>query len=45
MDIEAVAQRESAIAIRGGLPRDLERFRVAHVHSAALGVPAHVTLI
>jgi 2'-5' RNA ligase len=45
MDIEAVARRESAIAIRVRLPRDLERFRVAHVQSAALGVPAHVTLI
>jgi len=45
MDVEAVAHRESAIAIKVRLPRDLERFRVAHVQNAALGVPAHVTLV
>jgi len=42
---EGVPHRESAIAIRVRLPADLERFRVAHVPNAALGVPAHVTLI
>jgi 2'-5' RNA ligase len=42
---EGVPHRESAIAIRVRLPRDLERFRVAHVPNAALGVPAHITLI
>jgi 2'-5' RNA ligase len=45
MGVEPVAQRESAIAIRVQLPRDLEHFRVAHVANAALGVPAHITLI
>jgi len=45
MDVEAVAHRESAIAFRVRLPRELERFRVEHVQNAALGVPAHVTLI
>src|SRR6266545_3035689 len=45
MDVQAVAHRESAIAIRVRLPSDLERFRVEHVPNAALGVPAHVTLI
>ena len=45
MDVQAVAHRESAIAIRVRLPADLERFRVAHVPNAALGVPAHITLI
>jgi 2'-5' RNA ligase len=45
MGVDAAAQRESAIAIRVRLPRDLERFRVAHVPNAALGVPAHITLI
>jgi 2'-5' RNA ligase len=42
---EGVSQRESAIAIEVRLPPDLERFRVAHVPNAALGVPAHITLI
>jgi 2'-5' RNA ligase len=45
MGVEAAAQRESALAIKVRLPPDLERFRVAHVPNAALGVPAHVTLI
>jgi 2'-5' RNA ligase len=45
MDVGAVAHRESAIAIRVQLPRDLEGFRVAHVANAAIGVPAHITLI
>jgi 2'-5' RNA ligase len=45
MDREGVPDRESAIAIRVRLPADLERFRVAHVSNAALGVPAHITLI
>jgi 2'-5' RNA ligase len=45
MDVEAVDNRESAIAIRVRLPRDVERFRVRHVPNAALGVPAHITLI
>jgi len=42
---EGVPYRESAIAIKVRLPTDLERFRVAHVPNAALGVPAHITLI
>jgi 2'-5' RNA ligase len=42
---EGVPHRESAIAIRVRLPADLERFRVAHVPTAAIGVPAHITLI
>jgi 2'-5' RNA ligase len=45
VDEEAVGHRESAIAIKVRLPRDLERFRVTHVPNAALGVPAHITLI
>ena len=45
MDLEGVPHRESAIAIKVRLPADLERFRVAHVPNAALGVPAHITLI
>jgi 2'-5' RNA ligase len=42
---EGVPRRESAIAIKVLLPADLERVRVAHVPNAALGVPAHITLI
>jgi 2'-5' RNA ligase len=42
---EGVPHRESAIALRVRLTADLERFRVAHVPNAALGVPAHITLI
>jgi 2'-5' RNA ligase len=45
MGVEAAAQRESALAIKVRLPPDLERFRVANVPNAALGVPAHITLI
>jgi 2'-5' RNA ligase len=45
MDLEGVPHRESAIAIKVRLPADFERFRVAHVPNAALGVPAHITLI
>jgi len=45
MDLEGVPHRESAIAIKVRLPADLERFRAAHVPNAALGVPAHITLI
>ena len=42
---EVVSHRESAIAIKVRLPPDLERFRVTNVGNAALGVPAHITLI
>src|SRR2546426_3687798 len=45
MGVDAAARPESAIAIKVRLPPDLERFRVAHVPNAALGVPAHITLI
>src|SRR5690349_15622905 len=38
-------ERQSAVAVRVRLPRDLDRFRAAHVPNAALGVPAHVTLV
>jgi 2'-5' RNA ligase len=35
----------SALGVPVRLPRPLELFRAAHVPNAALGVPAHVTLI
>jgi 2'-5' RNA ligase len=41
----ATTEPESAIVVRIGVPRPLERLRRGWDHAARLGVPAHVTII